>query len=351
MQCHRFVPAMTSSDYKSLLLQFRPSIWLPGANSSPCLNDSWFCERLLDDMSLCLTSSALQVAFVSTEQHLMFVDPEAQLAPPLHESDVMAISADDPNHRCCIRPFSLQALWWSCLEEELFYWPDSTGAAPSTVRRPVRRCKGVLGFKGSEEAFHLPGDVAAVLALNAAWYTCPVDPPALDHCFTSTDRKLQAIFLLRDGRFVLVGTSELRGSLDVRTECQVCSCIVAGSLLELVAFGQDDYSRDVLKTRLPGQQSPDLIEVVNSVHPQHSWSKAMRHIFIPELETCNEQRKLLGVFLTAEGLQSDQPALFDSADIDNERNRFIPRDFVQVQHTRLEIQSESFELSQALEEK
>eukprot|EP00913_Durusdinium_trenchii_P026716 g25063.t1 len=67
--------------------------------------------------------------------------------------------------------------------------------------------------------------------------------------------KLQAILLLRDGRFLLIGTSEDQASIQSQVTVRACRVFVADSLGALVAYAQDDRSREILRTQLPGSSS------------------------------------------------------------------------------------------------
>ena len=100
----------------------------------------------------------------------------------------------------------------------------------------------------------------AVLALNAAWFQ--------DSFLT---RQLQGILLLRDGRFLLIGSCEMQGTIDSQLCARVYRCFVSDSLMSLVTFAQDPRSREILRTRVPSSEmeqekvSPNLNAALQEV--------------------------------------------------------------------------------------
>lgn len=256
--CRCWLAILQQLDAKALVLSWRPAGWLLGAASAPCLADAIFCRALLRDLHACLASSALQVAYVTSQQHLVFVEPTAKLATPPQGGDVFPVNVDRDHYSCRIAPFSQDKVWWSCLEGEAFQWPlegeeggtrlradplhasEAVAASSPQGRAAVRACEAVPGFVGASDAFRMPEDVAAVLALNAAWYE-----------YSFMTRKLQTILMLRDGRFALLGSSENQNSMDSHACGCTTRCLVADSLASLVALAQDDYSRRLLQTELP----------------------------------------------------------------------------------------------------
>ena len=195
-------------------------------------------------------------------QHLIYVEPSISLAAPQGADPFPGVENQD---RCSIEPFNSECLWWDCLGElfdpreadnsDAADQPESAapqaadlaGYAPQAKEVPLEmpfELEAVPGYNGSLAAPKLLDDVLAILSLNAAWFQ-----------YTFWTRQLQGIFLLRDGRFLLVGSSELQRTIDSQAEACAYRGFVANSLLSLVTFAQDPRSREILRTRLPfGQE-------------------------------------------------------------------------------------------------
>jgi len=238
--------------YCDLVLRCRPEAWMPEAGKSECLKDPNFCRRLMRDWHQCLHKSPLQVVYVECHQHLIFVEPTAQLAPPPHGVDCIPVDELSDRYLCRVAPFASDKVWWQHLQTYIFCSPGSSEEDQPEMtpdpEEPVRGCMGVPGYIGCRAPFSMPDDVAAVLALNGAWYDGG----------STFDRSLQAILLLKDGRFALVSACESKGTDSSADGCNAVKCIVAGSLLALVTLGQDPTSRRVLCTRCPNWESAAL---------------------------------------------------------------------------------------------
>ncbi|CAJ1361903.1 unnamed protein product [Effrenium voratum] len=250
-----FQKVQASLDAGLFLSQIRPGAWLRRNDL-----DQEFNRRLLRDWHLCLRDSAMQVAYVDYRQHLVYVEPSCSLAASPQGQDPFPVSADRPDYCCSIEPFNSNCLWWDCLQGELFDWPRvehsdaqvNSPPAPHAVAhagyQPAREMpvempfelEAVPGYNGSLAAPKLQDDVLGILSLNAAWFFC-----------SFWTRQLQGIFLLRDGRFLLVGSCEMQGTIDSQAQAKVYRGFVANSLLSLVTFAQDPRSREILRTRLP----------------------------------------------------------------------------------------------------
>ncbi|CAE7213506.1 unnamed protein product, partial [Symbiodinium microadriaticum] len=180
---------------------------------------------------------------------------------------------------------------------------DRQGAAASSLVPEPRLCEAVPGYKGSCAIPKLPEDVLAVLALNAAWFT-----------YSFWTRKLQAILLLRDGRYLLVGTSEMQGTIDSQASGLACRCFVADSLASIVLFAQDDISRQILRVRTPESPDPKRQQRAND---------SSSRLQLPRVEGDVGQEEVFGKFPKAdEVLQSlERPPLFSNTTFDQEQAR------------------------------
>ena len=316
-----FQTAQASLDAR-FYLSMRPDAWLHGNDLDPEFN-----RRLLRDWHLCLRDSALQVAYVDHRQHLIYVESSCSLAAPPQGQDVFPVRVDHQDYRCSIEPFHLDCLWWDCLQGELFDWPrvseeeadaaddaadaldsppapqqvsDLAGYPPKEV--PVEspfELEAVPGYNGSLAAPKLPDDVLVVLSLNAAWFNSSL-----------WTRKLQGIFLLRDGRFLLVGSCEMQGTIESQARARVYRGFVANSLLALVTFAQDPRSREILRTRLPlgediGKGVQPTVLAVNIPRVQH--------------DNAEDFKKRFGPFLRAS--RSCDKVLFSTLEVDQEEGR------------------------------
>lgn len=65
------------------------------------------CRRLLRDWHECLRNSSLQVAYVTYDQHLIYVEPNTTLSKPPQGSDPFPLNADAPSYHCLIKAFSM----------------------------------------------------------------------------------------------------------------------------------------------------------------------------------------------------------------------------------------------------
>jgi len=401
--------AADSLDARQAVLRLRPLGWSPDASDAKCLQDRDFCKRLLRDWYQCLSRSALQVAYVDHSQHVVFVDPSTKVVPPPQGSDLFPIDTDADRYRCVIDGFSLDRLWWKCLEQELFYWPmaprsprrppirddgserfaserdeleysdtrsvpadgfdwdendlvvarsteeemsqasDQRGsqepggernargyrpeALPAAPEEPAvdtegvssepagpRSCKAVPGYTGDCTPPSLRDDVIAVLALNAAWFT-----------YSFWSRQVQAILLLRDGRYLLLGASEMQGTIDSQAGGLACPCFVAGSLASLVVLAQDDASRAILHTKVPKSEESSSRMGLTRL------SASGQRLTMPRVEGDVGQEDVFGLFLRAdkvlEGLA--KPPLFSNTffDQDEARSKIRPGDICRVQRT------------------
>mmetsp|Transcript_6669 Transcript_6669/g.10978 ORF Transcript_6669/g.10978 Transcript_6669/m.10978 type:complete len:668 (-) Transcript_6669:121-2124(-) len=293
--CSSFAKTLQLSDARRWLRRLRPKTW-----KSEGIDElsQEFCRRLLRDWHLCLKHSACQVAYVRYDQHLFFVEPSSSMAPAPQGSDPFPVNVDAKSYKCSIEEFYWDCLWWKCLDNELFRWPqeellkevivrgsdedgrgrrtddedDRRRGADDEVRVPLlnpedlppgavvgelrpfipttktvpHELEAVPGYRGDLSLPDLCQDVLAVLSLNAAWF---------DYSFWT--RQLQAILLLRDGRFLLIGTCELQGTIESQASARVYRCFVSDSLMSLVTFAQDPRSREILRTTLPGDEKMD----------------------------------------------------------------------------------------------
>eukprot|EP00439_Symbiodinium_sp_Y106_P014390 s2627_g2.t1 len=364
--------AASALDAREAVLRLRPSGWVRDAAEAACLKDAAFCKRLLRDWCTYLSDASLQVAYVSYLQHLVFTDPAAKMVAPPQGADLFPIDVDRDTYRLVIETFSADRLWWRCLEQELFHWPleppeekdsnrvetvrgfsasqgsrvpqpesddeegdeeelrrnaggytreddvgidpralprrtdghDRQGGVASSLPPEPRLCEAVPGYKGSCAIPKLPEDVLAVLALNAAWFT-----------YSFWTRKLQAVLLLRDGRYLLVGTSEMQGTIDSQAAGLACRCFVADSLASIVLFAQDDISRQILRVRTP--ESPDSKRKLQRLNDSSS------RLQMPRVEGDVGQEEVFGKFPKAdEVLQSlTRPPLFSNTTFDQDQAR------------------------------
>eukprot|EP00435_Cladocopium_sp_Y103_P036126 s642_g9.t1 len=159
---------------------------------------------------------------------------------------------------------------------------------PATKTVP-HELEAVPGYRGDLSLPDLCQDVLAVLSLNAAWF---------DYSFWT--RQLQAILLLRDGRFLLIGTCEMQGTIESQASARVYRCFVSDSLMSLVTFAQDPRSREILRTTLPSDEKMDSVskEVDKAVRRKDA---DMLIVKLPRVD--REDRKsvegMFGAFLKA----------------------------------------------------
>ena len=303
-----FQKAQASLDAGFFLSQIRPDAWLHRNDL-----DQEFNRRLLREWHMCLRDSAMQVAYIDDRQHLIYIEPSCSLAAAPQGQDPFPVSVDSEEYRCSIEPFDSECLWWDCLQAELFDWPrvedseEQLDAQPATlagypaakeVELPFE-LEAVPGFHGSLAAPNLSDDVLVILALNAAWFS-----------YSFWTRQLQGIFLLRDGRFLLVGSCELQGTADSEAQARVYRGFVANSLLSLVTFAQDPRSRQILCTRLPlGQE-----DIGKGVTPTELM------VSIPRVQHNNADfAERFGPFLRAS--KSCDKVLFSTLEVDQEEER------------------------------
>ena len=308
------------------LQRIRPNTW-----ASKNKLDQEFNRRLLRDWYLCLKDSALQVAYIESRQHLIFIEPSCTLTAAPQGSDPFPVDADSQKYRCSIESFNLDCLWWDCLQEELFEWPrqrsdgeeedeepasgpqaapEATGGYPSDSKPEAVQeelpfeLEAVPGYQGSLDPPNLLEDVLAVLSLNAAWFS-----------YSFWTRQLQAILLLQDGRFLLIGACEMQGTIDSQAAARVYRGFVADSLASLVTFAQDPRSREILRTRLPGEPAPVASAGVQSVNP--TWMS----VSIPRVEPDKAEafHERFGSFLHAS--ETCENVLFSTLQVDVEQGR------------------------------
>ena len=300
-----FQKSQACLDARLYLSQIRPDAWLHRNEL-----DQEFNRQLLRDWHLCLRGSALQVAYVDYHQHLIYVEPSCSLTASPQGQDPVPVDVDSQDYRCSIEPFNSNCLWWDCLQGELFDWPrveqsdapHADGYQPQAREVPVEsfELEAVPGYHGSLAAPKLPDDVLAILSLNAAWFNC-----------SFWARQLQGIFLLRDGRFLLVGSCEMQGTIDSQARARVYRGFVANSLLFLVTFAQDPRSREILRTRLPlGQE-----DIGQGAKPRQL------AVNIPRVQSNNSEEfeKRFGPFLRAS--KSCDKVLFSTLEVDHEEGR------------------------------
>lgn len=301
--CRSFASTVETLNAEEFLQRIRPKTW---NGAFPKELDQEFCRRLLRDWHLCLKNSTCQVGYVAYDQHLLFVEPSCKLAPSPQGSDPFPVSVDAKTYKCAFEEFYWDSLWWKCLDNELFHWPKQTmrddfkqafANGPVSREGPMSReddpfqdlwddylvpagnqagaqlvpvqpvfvevpieLEPVFGYSGDMSLPKLSEDVLAVLALNAAWFQ-----------YSFWTRQLQGILLLRDGRFLLIGSCEMQGTIDSQLSARVYRCFVSDSLMSLVTFAQDPRSREILRTRVPGGEmeqervSPNLNAALHEV--------------------------------------------------------------------------------------
>ena len=88
-----------------------------------------------------------QVAYVTYDQHLIYVEPHGSVASP-PKGEPLEVDTDSANYRCLIKALTMEAVWWDCLAD--LHCEALPGCAPDAPK--------------------LPEDVLAVLAMNGAWY-------------------------------------------------------------------------------------------------------------------------------------------------------------------------------------
>ncbi|CAK9085532.1 unnamed protein product [Durusdinium trenchii] len=331
-----FRKAQESLDARVFLSQIRPETWLHKNEM-----DQDFNRCLLRDWHLCLRHSAMQVAYVDYRQHLIYIEPSCSLTGAPQGSDPFPVAVDNENYRCSIEPFNSDCLWWDCLQGELFEWPRKAdnyvealpqldpvppGAGYVPVELPVEpeavpapqgavfadpegpgdvpvelpfELEAVPGYHGSLAIPKFPDDVMVILSLNAAWFN-----------YSFWTRQLQGMFLLRDGRFLLVGSCEMQGTIDSQASARVYRGFVANSLASLVTFGQDPRSREILRTRVVG---PD--DAKPSVKPTELL------VSIPRVQSDDAQdfEKRFGPFRRAS--KSCENVLFSTLEVDQDEGR------------------------------
>lgn len=281
------------------------------------------CRQLILDWHECLRNASLQVAYVSYDQHLIYVEPNTTLAKPPQGSDPFPVDTDAPSYHCLIKAFTMDTLWWECLDQELFRWPrESSDAEAGEVSH---HCEAVPGYTGDVSAPKLPDDVLAIMALNAAWFH-----------YSFWTRQLQAILLLRDGRFLLIRTSEMQSTVDTQANAQVYRCFVADSLWSIVMFAQDPKSREVLRTRVPARFTVNHL----SQPKKNPLDERVAHVKLPRVEPSSDVEliqnpgfeQIFGSFRSADGLPGEG-SLFSSAELVQEeaRRRLKPGDLCRVE--------------------
>lgn len=143
--------------------------------------------------------------------------------------------------------------------------------------------------------------------------------------FATRSRQLQAILLLRDGRFLLIRTSEMQSTVDTQANAQVYRCFVADSLWSIVMFAQDPKSREVLQTRVPER----FAKANSHLSQPKSPSERAVHVKLPRIEPANDVdlidnpdfEHIFGSFRCACGIQPGEQSLFSSAELVQEEAR------------------------------
>eukprot|EP00435_Cladocopium_sp_Y103_P025224 s3888_g6.t1 len=62
--------------------------------------------------------------YVLYDQHLFFVEASTTMAPAPQGADPFPVSVDAKTYKCSIEEFNWDCLWWKCLDNELFRWPQ-----------------------------------------------------------------------------------------------------------------------------------------------------------------------------------------------------------------------------------
>eukprot|EP00438_Fugacium_kawagutii_P028708 Skav229182 [mRNA] locus=scaffold1004:244201:248782:- [translate_table: standard] len=215
--------------------------------------------------------------------------------------------------RAGVQPQTEDTLWWECLDQELFRWPRESRESDEDQHQHSH-CEAVPGYTGDVSAPKLPDDVLGVMALNAAWFH-----------YSFWTRQLQAILLLRDGRFLLIRTSEMQSTVDTQANAQVYRCFVADSLWSIVMFAQDPKSREVLRTRVPER----FAKANSHLSQPKSPSEKAVHVKLPRIELANDVdlidnpdfEHIFGSFRCACGIQPGEQSLFSSAELVQEEAR------------------------------
>lgn len=316
--CQFWLETQRSLDAKAFLHQLR-MVCAGDINDLPLQRSN--CRQLLRDWHECLKNSSLQVAYVTYDQHLIYVEPNTRLAKPPQGSDPFPVDTDAPNYHCLIKAFTMDTLWWECLDQELFRWPHELKGLEN---QRCEDCEAVPGYAGDVSAPKLPDDVLAVMALNAAWFH-----------YSFWTRQLQGILLLRDGRFLLIRTSEMQSTIDTQANAHVYRCFVADSLWSIVMFAQDPKSREVLRTQVPDRCAMNHLSV-----KKHPVDERVAQVKLPRIEPSFDGEliqnpdfeHIFGSFRSADGVPGEG-SLFSSVELVQEeaRRRLKPGDLCRVE--------------------
>lgn len=105
--CQFWLETQRSLDAKAFLHQLR-MVCAGDINDLPLQRSN--CRQLLRDWHECLKNSSLQVAYVTYDQHLIYVEPNTRLAKPPQGSDPFPVDTDAPNYHCLIKAFTMDAV-------------------------------------------------------------------------------------------------------------------------------------------------------------------------------------------------------------------------------------------------
>lgn len=136
-------------------------------------------------------------------------------------------------------------------------------------------------------------------------------------------RQLQGILLLRDGRFLLIRTSEMQSTIDTQANAHVYRCFVADSLWSIVMFAQDPKSREVLRTQVPDRCAMNHLSV-----KKHPVDERVAQVKLPRIEPSFDGEliqnpdfeHIFGSFRSADGVPGEG-SLFSSVELVQEEAR------------------------------
>ena len=114
--CQFWLETQQSLDAKAFLHQLR-MVCAGDINDLPLQRQN--CRQLLRDWHECLKNSSLQVAYVTYDQHLIYVEPNTRLAKPPQGSDPFPVDTDAPTYHCLIKAFTMDAVMQSTLMDKL----------------------------------------------------------------------------------------------------------------------------------------------------------------------------------------------------------------------------------------
>ena len=162
--------------------------------------------------------------------------------------------------------------------------------------------------------------VRIVLWFLSRWKNLPVDGRLI--C-SICSRQLQGILLLRDGRFLLIRTSEMQSTIDTQANAHVYRCFVADSLWSIVMFAQDPKSREVLRTQVPDRCAMNHLSV-----KKHPVDERVAQVKLPRIEPSFDGEliqnpdfeHIFGSFRSADGVPGEG-SLFSSVELVQEEAR------------------------------